>query len=653
MAGREELVDAIAGFALFADLTAPQLEGIVHTFEEAVFGDGRAGPPPGHQRLRLLRDPRWRGGRRGRRHGAGPPRPRRLLRGGVDPARRDADRRRRRACARCAAWSSPGRPSRRSWSPTRGSCTGCSRPRHAGSEPRTDGGADPPVPARDYPVVVIGSGPGGLQVSYSLRRLGVPHAVISADPSPGGMFRRWPFFQRLLSWTKPHAPAARGSRAYERYDWNSLLGDEPETTGDPAGPDGRQLLLPVAPRDGGEPRGVRRAGRARGPLRLRMDGRRTCSSPGRRRRAVRARDDRRPVSLPRAGPRGRGRRAVHAARAGHGARVPLRRRPPGRDVRRPAGLHHRQAELRVRARERAAAVGPPARPGLAVADASCRSTRARSSASGPATSSRTRTTSWAAAWRSSMPRSTELDRDAGGALTIHLRRTDGGGDLALAVDDVISATGFVAPLRDLPVLGVATFGASELPAARRPGGRAPRCPACSSPARIGQGAKGLRGTASRPTRGPSTAPATTRGSSPAHIARTRVRRGAGSTGDRARTPSIGFVAARAGRGARAVPPARLPRPRPDRRSGRRLARRRRPAARPRARLRAGRTRRGDPRGRRQRGDLPGPLHAASAGRRREHGDRPGPARCGTTRRRDASGDRRARSGRSTGRVPAG
>ena len=24
------------------------------------------------------------------------------------------------------------------------------------------------------------------------------------------MFRRWPFFQRLLSWTKPYAPAPRG-----------------------------------------------------------------------------------------------------------------------------------------------------------------------------------------------------------------------------------------------------------------------------------------------------------------------------------------------------------------------------------------------------------------------------------------------------------
>ncbi len=42
------------------------------------------------------------------------------------------------------------------------------------------------------------------------------------------MFRRWPFFQRLLSWTKPFAPVDRGTRYYERYDWNSLIPDEDE-----------------------------------------------------------------------------------------------------------------------------------------------------------------------------------------------------------------------------------------------------------------------------------------------------------------------------------------------------------------------------------------------------------------------------------------
>jgi thioredoxin reductase len=87
--------------------------------------------------------------------------------------------------------------------------------------------AERPFPPGDYPLVVVGSGPGAIQVSYSLSRLGIDHAVISRDDAPGGMFRRFPVFQRLLSWTKPYAPVDRGSRAYERYDWNSLLADEP------------------------------------------------------------------------------------------------------------------------------------------------------------------------------------------------------------------------------------------------------------------------------------------------------------------------------------------------------------------------------------------------------------------------------------------
>lgn len=40
MASREDLIDSIAGFTLFADLTDPQLAGIVHTFEEAMFAEG-------------------------------------------------------------------------------------------------------------------------------------------------------------------------------------------------------------------------------------------------------------------------------------------------------------------------------------------------------------------------------------------------------------------------------------------------------------------------------------------------------------------------------------------------------------------------------------------------------------------------------------
>jgi thioredoxin reductase len=85
-----------------------------------------------------------------------------------------------------------------------------------------------PFPPGDYDVVVVGSGPGGLQTSYCLRALGVRHAVLSRDDCAGGMFQRFPIFQRLITWTKPDAPVARTSREYEWYDHNSLLADEPE-----------------------------------------------------------------------------------------------------------------------------------------------------------------------------------------------------------------------------------------------------------------------------------------------------------------------------------------------------------------------------------------------------------------------------------------
>ena len=83
-----------------------------------------------------------------------------------------------------------------------------------------------PFPPGTYGVVVVGSGPSGLQATYDLQRLGVDHAVLSADDAPGGMFRTLPIFERLISWTKPEAPYAYGSREYELYDHNSLVAEE-------------------------------------------------------------------------------------------------------------------------------------------------------------------------------------------------------------------------------------------------------------------------------------------------------------------------------------------------------------------------------------------------------------------------------------------
>ena len=65
--------------------------------------------------------------------------------------------------------------------------------------------------------------------------------------------------------------AGRGadSREYQRYDWNSLIAVEPELRSLQAEHHGRLVVLPVAARDGGQPRAsFAEQGRDRRPLRL-------------------------------------------------------------------------------------------------------------------------------------------------------------------------------------------------------------------------------------------------------------------------------------------------------------------------------------------------------------------------------------------------
>jgi hypothetical protein len=70
-------------------------------------------------------------------------------------------------------------------------------------------------------------------------------------------------------------------------------------------------------------------------------------------------------------------------------------------------------------------------------------------------------------------------------------RNPAGHELTMAADDVIAATGFVTPLRDLPGLGVATFGQSRLPA-QTPFWESATLPGIYFAGTITQGSAGLK-----------------------------------------------------------------------------------------------------------------------------------------------------------------
>src|SRR3970282_1908360 len=110
--------------------------------------------------------------------------------------------------ARCWAVVSSSVRSRSFWvsrrRPMSSPCVPCATRTALGTK-RTMADQERPFPPGAYPVIVIGSGPGGLQVAYELAREGIGHAVLSADEGPGGMFLRGAFFQRLLSWAKAYA----------------------------------------------------------------------------------------------------------------------------------------------------------------------------------------------------------------------------------------------------------------------------------------------------------------------------------------------------------------------------------------------------------------------------------------------------------------
>jgi thioredoxin reductase len=318
-----------------------------------------------------------------------------------------------------------------------------------------------PFPPGEYPIVVVGSGPGALQTSYFLGRYGIDHAVISADSGPGGMFRKWPFFQRLLSWTKPYAPADRQSRAFERWDWNSLLAIEPHLRGIsaefmdgssdfPSRPEMEANLTAFAERAGIAVR-----------YGCRWESTRHEETPD---------GDR--FTLVTSDGEYRCRYAIFAV----GVAEPYSPSTPGIEL----AVHYADTrDAETYAGKRLFIIGKQ-NSGFELASGLLQwaSRIALSSPSPAKTSIETRSlvgvrARYVQPFEDSilgggvdiLSASTKgITRNANGSFVVQLERSDTAMPMTVEADEVIAATGFTCPLRDLPALGVATFGQSKLPA---------------------------------------------------------------------------------------------------------------------------------------------------------------------------------------------
>ena len=320
---------------------------------------------------------------------------------------------------------------------------------------------DRPFPPGEYPVVVVGSGPGALQVCYYLDRLGIEHAMLSSDPGPGGMFRRWPFFQRLLSWTKPYAITAHETREFERWDWNSLLAREPElrgisaqfmdgTSDFPSRPEMEANLTAFAERAG---------------LRVRYG----CTWESTRREETPDGDR---FVLTTTDGEYRCRYPIFAV----GVAEPYSPKAPGIEL----AVHYADTrDAESYAGKRLFILGKQ-NSGFELATGLLQwaSRIALSSPSPAKTSIETRSLVGVRA-RYVQPFEDSIlgggvdilsaslkgiTRTSSGALEVQLERSDNAMPMRVEADEVIAATGFTCPLQDLPALGVATFGQAKLPA---------------------------------------------------------------------------------------------------------------------------------------------------------------------------------------------
>ena len=343
--------------------------------------------------------------------------------------------------------------------------------------------ANQPFPPGRYPLVVVGSGPGALQLTYSLTRLGVEHAILSDASAPGGMFRRWPVFQRMLSWTKPFTGFDRTSRMYERFDWNSLIGDEDADRAVMPGLMDGTSYFPSRP----EMQAGLETFAARTGVRIRYD----C-------RWESTRHDGNDLVLTTSDGEYRAPCVVFAVGVAEPYRPPIpgiEKVPLYGDLR--PVEHYKDRRVFIIGKQNS---------GFEIATGLLQWARQLVLAS-PSPTKLSVNTKTLVGVRARYVQPYEDAALAGGVVIldttieaverhgdgyrVRTRNAHDGQVLVMEADDVIAATGFVTPLRDLPDLGVATFGQSRLPA-QTPFWESATVPGVFFAGTITQGSAGLK-----------------------------------------------------------------------------------------------------------------------------------------------------------------
>jgi len=343
--------------------------------------------------------------------------------------------------------------------------------------------AQKPFPPGRYRLVIVGSGPGGLQLSYSLSRLGIDHALISDDPAPGGMFRRWPVFQRMLSWTKPFTGHAHSARAYERYDWNSLLADEEANRAVMPGLMDGSSYFPSRPE--------MQRGLETFASRTNIQVRYGCRWESTRREAD-------AFVLTTSEGEYRARVLVFAVGVAHPYRPPipgLEQAPHYGDFRPVESYRDHRVFIIGKQNsgfEIATGLLPWARQ-LVLASPSPTKLSVNTHTLVGVRARYVQPYEDAALAGGVIILDTTIEevRKGGAGFTVRTRNATDDRELTMEADDVIAATGFTSPLQDLPELGVATFGQSRLPA-QTPFWESATVPGIFFAGTITQGAAGLK-----------------------------------------------------------------------------------------------------------------------------------------------------------------